>query len=60
MTKYITRTLRASSRSKPPLKCLSITNLVTGKVAKENQIENVTKSEERKVKTIGKVVQESK
>ena len=33
-----------------------ITNFVPEKVEKENQIRNVRKSEERKVKTIGKVI----
>ena len=36
------------------IKCLFITNLVLGKVAKENHKRKVRKSEERKVKNIGK------
>ena len=35
-------------------KCPFITNLVLGKVEKENHIRKVWKSEERKVKNIGK------
>ena len=36
------------------IECLFITNLVPGKVEKENHIRKVWKSEERKVKNIGK------
>ena len=37
------------------IKCTFVTNLVPGKVEKENHIRKVRKSEERKVKNIGKV-----
>ena len=36
------------------VKCPFITNLVPRKVEKENHVRNVVKSEERKVKNIGK------
>ena len=36
------------------VKCPFITNLVPGKVEKENHIRKIWKSEERKVKNIGK------
>ena len=36
------------------VKCQFITNLIFGKVDKENHIRKVRKSEERKVKNIGK------
>ena len=39
---------------KMSVKCLFITNLVPGKVEKENHIRKVRKIEERKVKNIGK------
>ena len=38
------------------VKCPSFTNLVLRKVEKENHIRKVRKSEERKVKKIGKVL----
>ena len=38
------------------VKCLFITNLVRGKVEKENHIRTVQKSEERKVKKLGKFI----
>ena len=37
------------------IKCPFITNLVLGNVEKENHIRKVWKSEERKVKNIGKI-----
>ena len=39
----------------PTVKALFITNLVPRKVEKENHIRKVWKSEERKVKNIGKI-----
>ena len=39
---------------KTHVKCPFITNLVPRKVEKENHVRNVVKSEERKVKNIGK------
>ena len=44
---------------KMSVKCLFITNLVPRKVEKENHIRKVQKSEERKVKNIGKVTNHS-
>ena len=41
---------------KKHLKCPFITKLVPGKVEKENHIRKVQKSEERKVKNIGKEI----
>ena len=48
---------RSNSFAQPKMsvKCPFITNLAPGKVEKENHIRKVQKSEERKVKTIGKI-----
>ena len=42
-------------QQKMSIKCLLITNLVLGKVEEDNHIRKVLKSEERKVKNIGKI-----